>query len=195
MSEHIPIDPVLTPDDGKAPIFEVLTQAKQNAIKRDEMERLAFKDVTVTIGDVPIGELLKPRTTVKRNYPRHVKNSLMVREFMTTFYQPVKDSPEFPPRRVAWMRLKLILEEVWELIIAMKRRDMVEIADALGDLVYVCIGMAHTYGIPFDEAFREIHRSNMAKAGPDGKPIYRKDGKIIKPEGWTPPDLRKVMGL
>jgi predicted HAD superfamily Cof-like phosphohydrolase len=131
----------------------------------------------------------------QRNYPKHILPSAMVKEFMETFGQPVKSNPEFPSRNIAWMRLKLILEETWELMVAMYRRDMVGIADALGDLVYVVVGMAHTYGIPFDAVIREIHRSNMAKAGPDGKAILRADGKIQKPEGWTPPDLRKVMGL
>lgn len=143
----------------------------------------------------PEGVLTVTTPPAKRNYPRHVLPSKMVAEFMQTFKQTTKARPEFPSRRVALLRLRLIVEELFELIAAMWRRDMIGIADALGDLVYVVVGMAHTYGIPFDEVFREIHSSNMSKAGPDGKAILRADGKIMKGEGYRPPDLRKVMGI
>lgn len=126
---------------------------------------------------------------------RYIKNSKMVAEFMRTFGQPIADAPAFPPRRVAWMRLKLILEEVWELIVAMARRDMVGIADAITDILVVVYGMGITYGIDVDACFREVMRSNMSKMGADGKPVYRADGKVTKGENYQPPDLRKVMGL
>lgn len=72
--------------------------------------------------------------------------------------------------------------------------DLIEVADALADSLYVVYGSAHTLGIPIREVFAEVHRSNMAKLGPDGKPIYREgDNKVLKPEGWTKPDIAGVL--
>lgn len=73
--------------------------------------------------------------------------------------------------------------------------DTVEVADALADLVYVAFGAALEFGIDLNAVLAEVHRSNMAKLGADGKPILRDDGKILKPEGWTPPDIARVLGL
>ena len=68
-----------------------------------------------------------------------------------------------------------------------------EVADALADLVYVIYGAALEYGIPLDRVFAEVHRSNMAKLGADGRPILREDGKILKPDGWTLPNVAAAM--
>ena len=72
---------------------------------------------------------------------------------------------------------------------------MVEIADALGDLLYVVYGAGHAFGIDLDECFKEFHASNMSKLGPDGKPIKREDGKVLKPDTFFPPDLKSILGL
>ena len=120
----------------------------------------------------------------------------MVREFMETFGHPVFDKPTLIEDK-AWeeMRVGLIEEELQELKEAVEARDIVAIADALGDLEYVVNGMALGCGIDLPAVVTEIHRSNMTKLGPDGKPIYREDGKILKGEGYEQPDLPTVLGL
>lgn len=72
--------------------------------------------------------------------------------------------------------------------------DHVALADGLADLIYVCIGAANEFGIPLDKVWAEVHRSNMAKIGPNGEVKRREDGKVIKPDGWTPPDIAGVLG-
>lgn len=131
----------------------------------------------------------------RRNYPVIVKNSKMVAELMRMYGQDIATKPTLPNRKVAWLRLKLILSEVWELFVAMRRRDLVEIADALTDILVVVYGMGLTYGIDLDACFREVHRSNKTKLGYDGKPIYRADGKVMKGPNYQPPNLKKAMGL
>lgn len=91
------------------------------------------------------------------------------------------------------MRLDLIQEEASELAEAIHANDIVEVADALADLVYVTYGAALEFGIDLDAVIAEVHRSNMAKLGPNGQVIYREDGKVLKPEGWTPPNIRSVL--
>lgn len=135
-----------------------------------------------------------------------------VKEFMVKFGHPVHDEPQEITDE-AWleMRLELIREELGELYEAcgyetsewvavrpirqMTTTDLVAAADALGDLEYVTNGMALGMGIPLPEVVEEIHRSNMTKLGSDGKPIYREDGKILKGEGYEPPQLEAVLGL
>lgn len=104
---------------------------------------------------------------------------------------PILDRPTIPDRERVALRLELIREEFEETAVAMARGDLVEIADGLADLVYVCVGAALEFGIPLDRVWAEVHRSNMAKAGGP----RRADGKILKPDGWTPPDIRGVLGL
>lgn len=122
----------------------------------------------------------------------------MVREFHEAFGHPVSTIPsvhQVSPE-LADLRLKLIYEEhIEELVPAVVAGDIIEIADALGDIVYVVAGMALVYGIDLDAVFAEIHRSNMAKLGPDGEVIRRADGKVLKPEGWQPPDIAGVLGI
>lgn len=98
-----------------------------------------------------------------------------------------------PPAEVVRMRLALITEELDELVDACAAGDIVEIADALADLEYVVLGAGHTFGLPSQAVFDEVHRSNMAKVGPGGKVIKREDGKILKPAHWTPPDVAGVL--
>lgn len=91
------------------------------------------------------------------------------------------------------LRMRLLEEEMREYLEAEKTNDFVEIADALADIIYIAAGTALCYGIPLDDVFDEVHRSNMAKLGADGKPLRREDGKIIKPKNWTPPDIEGVL--
>ena len=114
-----------------------------------------------------------------------------VGEFMKTFGQEVKSKPEFPDKETQKLRLELIAEELEELWDAIEDKDMVGIADALTNILYVTYGAGHAFGINLDECFREVQRSNMSKLGKDGKPIYREDGKVLKGEDYSPPDLKK----
>lgn len=100
---------------------------------------------------------------------------------------------EYPD--VCQMRLDLITEETQELAQALSNNDIVEVADALADLLYVVYGAAHTFGLDIQPIFDEVHRSNMAKVGPDGKVLRREDGKILKPEGWTKPAVRAFVEM
>lgn len=116
-----------------------------------------------------------------------------VENFMRAFGQDVKDHPELADFNTAELRLELITEEVQELATAIDNDDIVEIADALTDILYVVYGAGHAYGIDLDDCFDEVHRSNMSKLGPDGKPIYREDGKVLKGPDYSPPDLESVI--
>ena len=122
-------------------------------------------------------------------------NFELVEDFMEAMEQEVNTVPTFPEEDVQRLRLDLIEEELDELHYAIDNKDMVEIADALGDLLYVVYGAGHAFGIDLDECFKEIHASNMSKLGPDGKPIKREDGKVLKPDTFFPPDLKSILGL
>ena len=117
----------------------------------------------------------------------------MVLEFHKIFGLPIGEEPWFPDDITRGMRRKLILEEVAEYLQAEIDDDIIEVADALADLVYVAIGAAITYGIPFDAIFNEVQRSNMSKLGDDGQPIYREDGKVLKGPNFTEPNISWVM--
>lgn len=117
----------------------------------------------------------------------------LVREFHETFGHPVADRPTLPDLALASLRVALIKEELEELRAALIDGNVIEIADALGDILYVTFGAGVAFGIGLDEVFEEIQRSNMAKLGPDGKPILREDGKILKPDGWMPPNIARVI--
>ena len=116
-----------------------------------------------------------------------------VENFMLAFGQKVKVSPELADFNTAELRFELIAEEVQELSTAIDNDDIVEIADALTDILYVVYGAGHAYGIDLDDCFSEVHRSNMSKLGEDGKPIYRTDGKVLKGPDYFPPDLEGVI--
>jgi len=122
-------------------------------------------------------------------------NFELVEDFMEAMGQDVNVVPTFPEEDIQRLRLDLIEEELDELHYAIDNKDMVEIADALGDLLYVVYGAGHAFGIDLDECFKEIHASNMSKLGPDGKPIKREDGKVLKPDTFFPPDLKSILGL
>jgi len=117
-----------------------------------------------------------------------------VRDFHQAFGQRIGEKPELPDIEERKLRMKLLDEEVFEYTDAEYADDLVEIADALADIIYIACGTAVSYGIPLDDVFAEVHRSNMAKLV-DGKVIRREDGKIQKPEGWQPPDIKRILNL
>jgi predicted HAD superfamily Cof-like phosphohydrolase len=139
-----------------------------------------------------------------------------VREFHETFGHPVASAPTAATLGVRELRVKLIAEELMELCVALGVElrieetrgyshvsvmaykydtdvNLVEAADALGDLDYVVQGSNLVFGFPAETIADEIHRSNMSKAGPDGKPIRREDGKILKGPNYTPPDIEACL--
>lgn len=120
------------------------------------------------------------------------KNAQMVAQFRHHFGLPVRS---FPDVFAADLDLhgRLLAEEVSEFLIAVKERDPVEVLDAIGDILYVAYGAALDAGLDADAAFQRIHESNMAKLGPDGKPIKDHLGKVQKPDGWQPPDLKDLV--
>lgn len=122
-----------------------------------------------------------------------MSNFNKVWHFMHSFGQETLTKPTLPHVDLAELRLDLIQEEVDELAQAIIDQDIVEIADALTDILYVTYGAGHAFGIDLDTCFTEVHRSNMSKLGVDGKPIYREDGKVLKGRGYTPPQLAKII--
>ena len=117
-----------------------------------------------------------------------------VGDFMEAFGQRVEMEPTWPDFNTRELRLELIQEELEELSDAVADRDMIQIADALTDLLYVVYGAGHSFGIDLDECFQEVHSSNMSKLGPNGKPIHREDGKVMKGPGYFEPDLEGILG-
>lgn len=115
-----------------------------------------------------------------------------VKEFQTAVGQNVGTKVEFPDGDERVLRMKLLREEFEEYNQGEYKNDIENIAKELADIIYIVCGTAVSYGIPLDRVFDEVHRSNMAKLV-DGKPIRRDDGKILKPEGWTPPDIKKIL--
>ena len=115
-----------------------------------------------------------------------------VRAFHRAFEQRVGEKPKFPDKNERKLRMKLLAEEYTEYVVAEHEDDLVEVADALADMIYIICGTAVSYGIPLDDVFEEVHASNMAKLV-DGKVIRRADGKIQKPEGWEPPDIERIL--
>ena len=116
-----------------------------------------------------------------------------VKKFMSTFGQEVKDRAEFPDDKIVNLRIKLIEEELQELKDAIKNKDIVEVADALTDILVVTYGGAVAWGLEIDKCFNEVHRSNMSKLSADGKPIYNDYGKVMKGPNYSPPDLKKFI--
>lgn len=115
-----------------------------------------------------------------------------VKAFHRAFGQRIGEKPELPSAEERCLRIRLLEEEFEEYMDAEGKDDLVEIADALADIIYIACGTAVSYGIPLDAIFEEVHSSNMAKLV-DGKVIYREDGKVKKPEGWMPPDIAGVL--
>ena len=124
-----------------------------------------------------------------------MSNFNRVEEFMKTFGQEVKTRAEWPDEDVCDLRVDLIAEEFDELreAIYSKEGTLVDVADALTDLLVVIYGAGHAFGIDLDSCFAEVHRSNMSKLGEDGKPIYREDGKVLKGPNFSEPDLKGIV--
>ena len=114
-------------------------------------------------------------------------------DFMNAFGQEVLTEPTCPSPELAKLRLELIREEVEELNVGIEGMDIVEIADALTDILYVVYGAGHAFGIDLDTCYTEVHRSNMSKLGEDGKPIYREDGKVMKGPDYFHPNLKDIL--
>lgn len=116
-----------------------------------------------------------------------------VKDFHLAFGQRIGETPAIPEDiGERELRMSLLEEEYTEYMDAEANADIVEIADALADIVYIACGTAVSYGIPLDKIFEEVHRSNMAKLV-DGKVIRREDGKVQKPAGWTSPDVKGIL--
>ena len=113
--------------------------------------------------------------------------------FMKTFGQEVKNKPSFSTDKINKLRLDLIKEELTELTDAMNNKDLLEVADALTDILYVTYGAGHAFGIDLDKCFEEVQNSNMSKLGDDGKPIYNEFGKVMKGPNYFKPNLIKYI--
>ena len=113
--------------------------------------------------------------------------------FMKTFGQEVKDKPSFSTDKINKLRIDLINEELEELTDAMKNKDLLEVADALTDILYVTYGAGHAFGIDLDKCFDEVQNSNMSKLDVNGRPIYNELGKVMKGPNYFKPDLSKFV--
>ena len=113
--------------------------------------------------------------------------------FMKTFGQEVKDKPSFSTDKINKLRIDLIKEELEELTEAMKNKDLLEVADALTDILYVTYGAGHAFGIDLDKCFEEVQNSNMSKLDENGKPVYHESGKVMKGPNYYKPDLSKFV--
>ena len=122
-----------------------------------------------------------------------MSNFNKVKIFMNTYGQEVKEIATFPENKIVQLRIDLIEEELNELKEAVKNNDIVEVADALTDILYVTYGAGHSFGVDLDKCFDEVQRSNMSKLGVDGKPIYNESGKVMKGPDYFAPDLKKII--
>ena len=109
--------------------------------------------------------------------------------------QEFTKKPEMADADTSHLRLELISEELNELYDALKDKDIVAVADALTDILYVTYGAGHAFGINLDKCFTEVQRSNMSKLGEDDKPIYREDGKVMKGPNFSEPDLENILQI
>ena len=113
--------------------------------------------------------------------------------FMKTFGQEVKDKPSFSTDKINKLRIDLIEEELHELKEAMNSNNLLEVADALTDILYVTYGAGHAFGIDLDKCFNEVQNSNMSKLDKNGKPIFNESGKVMKGPNYFKPDLSKFI--
>ena len=122
-----------------------------------------------------------------------MSNFNKVGTFMKTFGQEVKTKPSFSSDKINKLRIDLIKEELEELQEAMKNNDLLEVADALTDILYVTYGAGHAFGIDLDKCFEEVQNSNMSKLGENGEPIYNESGKVMKGPNYFKPNLSKFV--
>ena len=120
-------------------------------------------------------------------------NFQKVKTFMQTFGQEVKSKPSFSSDKINELRYNLIREELDELKQAINNKDILEVADALTDILYVTYGAGHAFGIDLDKCFEEVQNSNMSKLDGNGKPIYNESGKVMKGPNYFKPDLSKFV--
>ena len=120
-------------------------------------------------------------------------NFQKVKTFMQTFGQDVKSEPSLSSKKINDLRYNLIKEELGELKEAMENNDILEVADALTDILFVTYGAGHAFGINLDACFEEVQNSNMSKLGSNGKPIYNESGKVMKGPNYFKPDLSKFV--
>ena len=122
-----------------------------------------------------------------------MSNSNKVKTFMETFGQEVKTKASFSSDKINTLRYELIKEELDELKVAMENKDLLEVADALTDILYVAYGAGHAFGIDLDKCFEEVQSSNMSKLDKSGKPIYDVTGKVMKGPKYFKPNLSKFI--
>ena len=116
-----------------------------------------------------------------------------VKTFMKTFGQEVKEKSSFSSDKINELRFNLIKEELEELRIAIDAKNLVEVADALTDILYVTYGAGHAFGINLDKCFNEVQQSNMSKLDEHGNPIYNDSGKVMKGPKYFKPELSKFI--
>jgi len=122
-----------------------------------------------------------------------MSNFKKVGTFMKTFGQEVKSKPSLSTDKINKLRIDLIKEELEELTQAINEKDLLEVADALTDILYVTYGAGHAFGIDLDKCFNEVQNSNMSKVDENGKPIYNESGKVMKGPNYFKPDLSKFV--
>ena len=116
-----------------------------------------------------------------------------VKTFMYTYGQEVKTTASFPDGKIVKLRYDLLKEELDELKIAIEQKNIVEVADALTDILYVAYGAGHAFGIDLDKCFAEVQKSNLSKLSENGKPIYNESGKVMKGPNFTKPNLKQFL--
>ena len=122
-----------------------------------------------------------------------MSNFNKVKTFMKIFGQEVKTKPSFSTEKINSLRYDLIKEELEELRVAMENKDLLEVADALTDILYVTYGTGHAFGIDLDKCFEEVQSSNMSKLDENGKPIYNETGKVMKGPKYFKPNLNQFV--
>ena len=122
-----------------------------------------------------------------------MSNFSKVGTFMKTFGQEVKNKPSLSSEKINKLRIDLIKEELEELTGAMNNRDLLEVADALTDILYVTYGAGHAFGIDLDQCFEEVQNSNMSKLDENGKPMYNDSGKVMKGPNYFKPNLNQFL--
>lgn len=116
-----------------------------------------------------------------------------VKKFMETYGQEIKNQSDFPSEKIMKLRIDLIQEELDELKVAIKEKNLIEVADALTDILYVTYGAGHSFGLNLDKCFAEVQRSNMSKLDSNSKPIFNENGKVMKGPNYFKPDLKKYL--
>ena len=125
----------------------------------------------------------------------NMTNFNKVKTFMNTYGQEIRDKASFPDKKIVQLRIDLIQEELNELKDAITSNDIIEVADALTDILYVTYGAGHSFGINLDKCFDEVQDSNMSKLDENKKPIYSENGKVMKGPNYFPPNLKKIIEL